>query len=188
MNKDRTYVLKKMKKMGIVTLWQILKVFDSSTLIGIFSDIQCMEFVDYILKLSHELAVPYYVFKNELKDELALVGVQNLVERGKIKILPENSTADILSFPGENYGINLGECGALLSCQKLAKPNFTIYCILDDADAGSAAADNNVQFTGLLGVIKLLRDKKIITQDKYTRTIKLLKKSKFRTPRNYPED
>ena len=164
-----------------------MKVFDASNLIGILKDIGCPELFDHILKLGHELAVPSHVFENELKDELALAGVTKLVDEGKIKILPKNSIEDLLLFSEENHKIDFGETDVLLSYEKLKKSHSSVYCILDDEKARSVAFGKNITFTGLLGLLKLLRERKIIAPDEYTRYIRLLKKSSFRIPRDYPE-
>ena len=164
-----------------------MKVFDASNLIGIFDELRCPELIDLILKLGHELAVPSYVFENELKGELTLADVTKLVQQGKIKILPKNSIADLLSFSINNHEIDFGESDVLLSCQRLTKSNPSVYCILDDSGARSAAFKNDIKYTGLLGLIKLLKERKIITLAEYTRIIRLLKKSSFRTPIDYPE-
>ena len=162
-----------------------MKVFDASVLIGIFDELKWPELIDHILKLGHDLAVPSYVFENELKSELTLAGVTKLVKQGKIKILPKNSLEVLLEFT-KNSSINFGEADVLLSFQKLKTKDA--YCILDEKAARSLAKTKKIKFTGLLGLLKLLRDREIITRDEYTDAVSLLKKSTFRMPSNYPDD
>ena len=162
-----------------------MKILDSTAVIAIFNEIKCPELVDKILELGHDLAIPYYVRKNELLDKNTSRGVQGFIIEGKIKALKKNSIEKIQEFR-EKYPesvVSLDKCDTMPSYENLRGSGGRIYRILDDKDARALASILKIEHVGLVGVLKKLKDKKIMTHSEIDDVIVKLKRSKFRFPK-----
>lgn len=160
-----------------------MKIFDASTLIAIFNDIRCPELIDKILQLNHTLAVPSYVMRKELLDYVTLEHVKKLINAKKIRVLNVNTRDEILAFQKRHMGIGLGECDVLLAYQK-TKGSETAYCIVDDRQAKNTALKLNAKVTGLLGLLRLLKERSIMTHGEVDDVVTMLKNSNFRLPKD----
>ena len=143
-----------------------MKILDATTVIAIFNEINCPELVDKILELGHELAIPFHVWKDELLDKKTSKGTQRFVMEGKIKILKRNSLEEIQKFQ-KKYPypiVGLGECDAMLLYEKLNGDGNKVYCILDEKKVRARASILGIEHTGLIGLLKRLKDKKIMTR------------------------
>ena len=54
-----------------------------------------------------------------------------------------------------------------------------VYCIFDDKRARKTATLNHIPHTGLLGLLQMIREKKIITDAEYESIILSLQNSNF---------
>ncbi len=67
----------------------------------------------------------------------------------------------------------------MLSYQKLRNDGEKAYCVLDDRSARNAAADLGICFTGLIGLLIMIRDKNIMSQSEVDMVIQELRDSGF---------
>ena len=79
-------------------------------------------------------------------------------------------------------GLGLGECDSILSYQKLNNKEEKVYCILDDGKARAKAFELDIQFTGLIGLLRLIKDRKIMNSQEIDEVVNMLEKSNFRFP------
>ena len=75
-----------------------MKIFDSSTIIAIFNEINYPELIDKIRLLGHDLAITSYVVESELLDKNTSKITEMCVQSGKIQILKNNPVKEILEF------------------------------------------------------------------------------------------
>lgn len=159
-----------------------MKILDATTIIAIFNEIDCPNLIDKILELGHDLIIPSYIMKSELLDKSTLKITHKFVKQEKIQILEKNSIEEIQEFQKSFPGLGLGECDSMLSCQKLKNDGTRVYCILDDGKARTKASELNIEYTGLIGLLKLIKDRNIMRPDEINEVIVMLKKSNFRFP------
>ena len=161
-----------------------MKILDATTVIAIFSEINCPILIDKILRLGHDIVIPYHVINVELLDEFTLKTTRQMIKQGKIHVLKQNSLDEIKRFQKDSPGLGLGECDAMLSYQKLKCTTTKAYCILDDGKARTKATELGIKFTGLIGLLMMIRDRNIMNADDFGKIIKMLKDSNFRFPKD----
>ena len=159
-----------------------MKILDATTIIAVFNEINCPDLINKILELGHELVIPSHIMKSELLDKSTLKLIQKFVKEEKIQILDKNSMEEIQEFQKDFPGLGLGECDSMLSYQKLNGDGDKVYCILDDGKARSKASELDIEYTGLIGLLKLIKDRNIMNSDEIDEVITMLKKSNFRFP------
>lgn len=159
-----------------------MKILDSSTVIAILGEIHRPDLFGNIAKLGHSLAIPSSVFRCEILDDFTLNATKRLVEQGTIQILEQNSTEEITAFQDRFLGLGVGECDTMLSYLKLSRSMDPVYCILDDSRARAKARDLNIEFTGLLGLLKMIKDRDIMEPREVRIVLEMLKNSRFRFP------
>jgi len=159
-----------------------LKILDATTIIAIFNEIDYLELIDKIRRLGHDLAVLSHVMESELLDGTTLRGIKKYVDDKKIHVIKNNTIDEIKEFRKDFPGLGLGECDSMLSYQKLKESENSVYCILDDAKARHKAGELRIKFTGLIGLLGMMRDKSILTNGEVRVIVERLRDSDFRLP------
>jgi len=159
-----------------------LKILDATTIIAIFHEISCPKLIEKIEQLGHELAIPSNIMKRELLDEITLQTTKKYVRSKTIQILNSNTIEEIREFQKDSPGLGLGECDSMLTYQKMRAANQTVYCILDDGKARSKASELGIEFTGLIGLLKMMKQRNVMSREEIDDVVKSLKKSSFRFP------
>jgi len=162
-----------------------LKIIDSTTIIAIFNEIKCPDLIFKILELKHELVITSHTFNEELLDESTLNAVNKFIKTEQITILDLNSLDEIRYFQKRYPGLGLGECDSILTYEKVKNKGTKVYCILDDGPARSKASDLNMEFTGLLGLLKIMNHREIMTKVEANNVVEMLKRSNFRIPTDF---
>ena len=103
------------------------------------------------------------------------------VQSGKIQILKNNPVKEILEFKNDFPRLGMGECYSMLAYQKLQDAGEVVYCILDDHKARKIAKELGIKFTGLIGLLLMMKQKDMISYE-FDKVVKLLKDSNFRFP------
>ena len=159
-----------------------MKILDSSTVIAILDELHYPEMFEKIANLGHQLAIPSHVLRGEILDGPTLRATRRLIAQGTIQILEQNSAEEVTAFQERFVGLGAGECDAMLSCLKLSGGKNRVYCILDDGRARIRARDLNIKFTGLLGLLRMVKDRGIMEPGEVCRVLEMLKNSSFRLP------
>ena len=159
-----------------------MKILDSSTIIAITNEIKCPELIEKIGLLGHVLAIPSYIVKYELIDKNTSKITEMYVQSGKIQILKNNPVKEILKFQKKFPRLGMGECYSMLAYQKFRDAGERVYCILDDNDARKIAKELGIKFTGLIGLLLMMKQKDIMSGYEFDKVVKLLKDSNFRFP------
>ena len=160
-----------------------MKILDSSALICIFDDLDRPDLMDKISELGHDLAVPRYVLEKELFRK-AKRRTAEMAETGAVRIL-ENSAKEFEAFLKAFPGLGLGESHVLLSYTKEAGAGRKAYCILDERDARALAAEAGIRYTGLLGLLRMLKNRQILGAQDAESISAALRDSRFRIPRGF---
>lgn len=159
-----------------------MKILDASILIALFNEIHRPDIVDKILLLGHDLVVSSHIINDELIDNATLKATRKKVIEGKIQILDKNSIEELEEFRKRVPGIGLGECDSMLTYQKLIDEGEKAYCILDDRKARTKAAKLGIRFMGLVGLLKIMKNRNIMSSDEIEIVVRALNDSSFRFP------
>ncbi|MCY4490564.1 MAG: hypothetical protein OXC46_03755, partial [Thaumarchaeota archaeon] len=151
-------------------------------IIAIFNEINYPELIDKIRLLGHDLAITSYVVESELLDKNSSKITEMYVQSGKIQILKNNPIKEILKFQKKFPKLGLGECYSMLAYQKLRDAGERVYCILDDYDARKKATKLGIKFTGLIGLLLMMKQKDMMSSYEFDKVVRLLKDSNFRFP------
>lgn len=157
-----------------------MKVLDSSVIIAVLHEIKSPRLFDCILKLGHELVIPYDVCPEVMAGPSA-EACERLIREKKIAVEESpKGTWRNRTGKGAKRPKGLGERGVTRVYEKRA--GGRAYCILDDMGARRIAARRGVKFTGLLGLPLLMRDRGIISPGEFRSVMGSLEKSGFRMP------
>ena len=132
--------------------------------------------------MGHDLAITSYVVESELLDKNTSKITEMCVQSGKIQILKNNPVKEILKFQKKFSRLGMGECYSMLAYQKLRDDGERVYCILDDCEARKIAKELGIKFTGLIGLLLMMKQKDIMSGYEFDKVVKLLKDSNFRFP------
>ena len=161
-----------------------MKILDSSVMIGILDELDRPDLIDKILELGHDLAVPKYVVETELGGKVQS-RVREMAESGKIEILGECSAKDLDDVLTTFPGMGRGEYHVMQSYRKMVVEGHKAYCILDERKAGSYASKTDIKYTGLIGLLRMLKNRQILNERDAEGIGAALKDSGFRTPRDF---
>ncbi len=138
---------------------------------------------DDLLQLGHKLTTTKYVL-SEIKDPNTCTNVKRLMREHKLECLEKNSLEEIENFKRIYKKLEKGEIDVLLTYIKLSQHITRIYCILDDGNARKVASKLDLQYTGLIGLLRLLNNRGIKSLDEINKILKLLKEGGFRMPKH----
>ena len=138
--------------------------------------------VEKIAMLGHDLAIPSYVMEHELVDKTTLKITKEYVRQGKIWVLRMNTADEIRRFRIDVYRLGPGECDLILTYRKLLNAGERTCCILDDLGARRKAAKMGIGFTGLIGLLQMIKKRNLMSHDEIDKIVGDLKNSNFRFP------
>lgn len=118
----------------------------------------------------------------EILDKSTQKMIKNTISENKIQILEKNSMEEVKRFQYNTPRLGLGECDVMLSYLKIRREGEKAYCILDDRRARNKASDLGIHFTGLIGLLTMIRDRSIMSQSEVDKVIQELRDSGFRLP------
>ena len=150
-------------------------------LIAIFDELGRPDLVDRILELGHALAIAGHA-KSELRRR-AREGVERMAREGKIRIFAASTAVEMGRMKRKFPTLGPGECDTLLLHERMRSQGRS-YCILDDKRARAAARKLDIPFTGLLGLLVLLKKRGIISGREAGEIVKDLRRAGFRMPKN----
>ncbi len=120
----------------------------------------------------------------EIKDPNTCTSVKRLLREDKLERLEENSLQEIRDFQRTYSELGEGETDVILTWQKLSSHQDNVYCILDDGNARNAASKLSVRYTGMIGLLQMLKTRGIKSPGEIREIFKLLKEGGFRIPKH----
>ncbi len=116
-----------------------------------------------------------------LRSREAREGAGRTVSEGKIRIFPGSTAAELQGMRRELPALGLGERDTLLLHGRVRSQGRP-HCMLDDRDARRAAKSPGMPFTGLLGLLSLLKERGIIGGAEAGEIVKGLRRAGFWMP------
>ena len=107
----------------------------------------------------------------------------NIWRQGEIAA-PEPGAPDGPSAPAHVVrGPGQGESETIIACKR-AQRQGRAYCILDDRPARAGAQRQGVPLAGVLGLLRMLKDRGIVEGGEVSEIVAELRRSGFRLPGN----
>lgn len=160
-----------------------MKIFDSSAIVAILWNIKCPGLIRCMSKMQHDLVLPCCVYREILNGPAASACAKMIEERALIVAGP-NKASDLMEFKKHHTSLGLGEIDVMLTYEGLAG-KCRSYCILDDMDARKTAESRGIRFTGLLGLLRMMRIRGIMSPDEFDGAVGALKRSGFYMPAGF---
>ena len=135
-----------------------------------------------MLQLKHELVITHSVYREILAGSSGKTCCK-LVSEKKIRVIKMNSDEQIRDYKKSHPQLGDGEIDSMLSFLQISKNGDSTYCIFDDGVARRKAGEMGIKFTGFLGLLKIMREREILTTKEYEEIITQLRKSNFRLPK-----
>ena len=133
---------------------------DASALIGILGELGRPDLIDSMLEPGHAPAVAGRV-KPGLRRRKTGEWVEFMVRRGKTRVFPGSTPAELRRIRKAFPGLGPGECDTLLLHGRVHSQDRS-YCTLDEKRARSAARRLGIPFMGLLVLLVLLKERGIV--------------------------
>lgn len=156
-----------------------MKILDSSPIIAFYSELNKPELLHKFIELGDELKIPKSVFQEIEKGKTSTQLKLSIKER-KIEVLEPLPEKEILSFKNRHPYLGKGEIEVILYGIKFNSKGIKYCCIIDDRKASKIAEKYKIIFTGVIGLIELLAEKKVISEEYKTEIMNQLRSSTFR--------
>jgi len=138
-------------------------VLDASPIIAFLDEIHEFGLLLLVRSCGYELIVPFRVWEEvTLRPSSRAILARCLVE-GSLTRWEAVDEAAIRTFEDDHPSLGPGESEALLVAFDLRKAGFDVVCILDEKPARHIAETMDLPVKGTLGLLKMLRERDLIT-------------------------
>jgi predicted nucleic acid-binding protein len=156
-----------------------MEILDSSVIILFLNDIDGTEYFKLLSQNNSRLHIPISVY-NEIIDNCQIIELNTLISQNVIIKMVSNDPKDEIALKRRFPGLGNGEINVLCWGIKL-KDSGTHYCCVIDEKLGRKAAQKlQLPLTGSIGLIKILKDRKLLSKEQIINIIEDIKASPFR--------
>lgn len=149
-------------------------IMDTSGLISLLERVNRPSLIQDLRTLHGDIIVPHAV-KEEF--EVKSRALDRHIANNEIKIVTTATLKGVALFKKAYPTLGRGETDVILYGLHLQNHGIDSMCVLDDRDARHVAKINNLNFTGMLGLLKTLEVKGFLRPPDYYEIIKTLKNS-----------
>ena len=153
-----------------------MKILDSSVVILFLDDIDEEGCLYMLSEIGEILLLPESVY-DEVLDEDTKSKMNSLISKGILrKIEGANCEENILKRRFLTLGN--GEIN-VLACGKNLQKQEKIWCVIDETHGRNAAEKLGIPLTGSIGLIKILKEKRVLNEDKLKNIVNKIRESPF---------
>ncbi len=153
-----------------------MMILDSSAIILFLDDIAEEGCLRMLSEIGEILLLPESVY-NEVLDEDTKLKMDSLISKGILrKIEGPNDEEKILKRRFLTLGN--GEIN-VLACGKNLQKQEKIWCVIDETLGRSAAEKLGIPLTGSIGLIKILKERGVLNEDKLKDIVNKIRESPF---------
>ncbi|OPY26818.1 MAG: hypothetical protein A4E28_02291 [Methanocella sp. PtaU1.Bin125] len=156
-----------------------MKILDTSVVILFLHDIDGKGYFTLLSQNNHHLHIPVSVY-DEVLDSSQIHELDTLISRNVIIKLACNDPAEEKALRTRFPGLGNGEINVLCWGLKLKRSGARFFCVIDEKLGRSAATKLDLPVTGSIGLIKILKDDKLLNKEQLTRIVEDIRKSPFR--------
>ena len=155
-----------------------MKILDSSVIILFLNDIEEEKCLHLLSEIGEILLIPESVY-GEVSDEDTRSKVDSLISKSILRKIEDlkNKKEELMRkrFPT----LGKGEINVLAWGKSLKSQGEKIWCVIDEIPGRNAAKKVGLPLTGSIGLIKILKEKKIVNKDKLKDIVDKIKGSPF---------
>lgn len=156
-------------------------IFDSSA-VSAMIDLRHLDLLGSISKMCQNLVIPHRVYGEVLRGPSGKE-LEKMISEKKLRVTRAIEDTDVDNFK-EMYGqLHAGEIDTMLTYERISGRGESL-CILDDKHARNVARLMGIKFTGMFGLLCVVRDRGIISAGAFDVAIEALKKSGFYMPKD----
>lgn len=155
----------------------MIKIPDSTVLIAFYQDMAAPEVLYRISITGYKVKIPLSVY-GEIKGG-KFQKLKGDIDQARVQLFENVDRSEFLKIKNRYPNLGNGEIEVIvwgLNC-KTRKEKY--YCVLDDKLARKVAKNNGVVFTGTLGLIDYLEERRVISPEEKNDLMAKLNKSKF---------
>lgn len=156
-----------------------LKIFDSSSIILFFKETNKPSLLFRWIPVGYSLKMPQDVY-NEIQQEIYTRSSFQKQNNNQITLIEPIIPAEKLRLQNLYPNLGPGEIETIALGLKFRIEKKRYFCILDDNNARKAAKKENIIFTGSIGLLVRMFQKKLATKEELKEIYLLIKNSKFR--------
>jgi predicted nucleic acid-binding protein len=156
-----------------------MKILDSSVIILFLNDIDGKEYFTLLSQNNCHLHIPTSVY-NEILDNGQIIELNSLISQNVITKMVSNDPKEELALKRRFPGLGDGEINVLCWGIKLKDLGTQYYCVIDEKLGRKAAQKLELPLTGSIGLIKILKDRKLLIKEQIINIIEDIKASPFR--------
>jgi len=156
-----------------------MKILDSSVVILFLNDIEGEEYFFMLSEIGETLLIPESVYK-EVLDESTKTKMDSLISKNILKKVEKIEYPQKKLIKNRFPTLGNGELNVLTIGKNLQRQEKKFWCVVDEMPGRNAAEKLNLPLTGSIGLIKILKEKKVLNKCKLEMIIENIKKSPFR--------
>jgi len=154
-----------------------MKIFDTSSIIGIISEAKCPYVFENCVERGYKLNIPNTVYEELKRNQKTYEIFKEHEKYFKVLDLDINSVNKILKrYPN----LHKGEAGVICSAMEYENSDKKYICIVDDSGAREFCDNQNINMVGLIGFLKWQKRINDISEGESENIYKRLKRSGFR--------
>jgi predicted nucleic acid-binding protein len=156
-----------------------MKILDTSVVILFLNDIDGKQYFALLSKNNHYLHIPVSVY-DEILDNSQIHEVDSLISQNIISKMVANDPSEEIALKSRFPGLGNGEINVLCCGLKLKNSHSQFFCVIDEKLGRSAAQKLELPLTGSIGLLKILKDNKLLNIEQLKSIVEDIKKSPFR--------
>lgn len=156
-----------------------MKILDSSVVILFLNEIRGKQYLTLLSQNNHHLHIPVSVY-DEIIDNSQIHELDSLISQKVISKLDPNNFAEEKALRRRYPGLGNGEINVLCQGLKMKASGARFYCVIDEKLGRNAARQLQLPLTGSIGLIKLLKDDKLLNGEQLKSIVEDIRKSPFR--------
>jgi predicted nucleic acid-binding protein len=155
-----------------------MKILDSSVIILFLNDIEEEECLHMLSEIGEILLIPESVYE-EISDKNTRLKMDSLISRTILRKIEELKSKKEELMRRRFPTLGKGEINVLAWGKSLKSQGEKFWCVIDEIPGRNAAKKVGLPLTGSIGLIKILKGKKILNKDKLKDIVDKIKGSPF---------
>lgn len=155
-----------------------MKIFDNSAIILFLDHIEEEKCLQLLSGIGEYLIVPESVY-NEFEYKDFDGKLDNIIENNVLKKYEGMSTSTENTIKNRFPNLHYGEINVLSWGIQLKNLNKNFWCVLDEKEGRKAAKELGLPVKGSIGLLKILKDHKILNRSQLVNIAEKIKRSPF---------
>lgn len=165
-----------------------MRILDSSVIILFLNNIEGEKYLSMLSEIGEVLVIPEFVYK-EILDESTKSKLDFLISNSVLERAEKLNNEDKKMIENRFLvTLGKGEINVLTWGKTLQKEGKKFWCVIDERIGRDATRKMGLSLTGSIGLIKILKERKILKRDKLKAILEDIKKSPFRIDEKILED